>query len=53
MGSEKQIKWGEQIRKNFFSITYKLLEKTKSKEYRSWLKKRYDRDSNYNARENV
>lgn len=41
-GTEKQIKWAESIRKEFLNLTDKLLDLTKTEDYKTWLNKRYD-----------
>ena len=41
-GTEKQIKWAEDIRKKFLSVANNLLNLTKTDDYKTWLNKRYD-----------
>lgn len=41
-GTEKQIKWAENIRKEFLKIADDLLSLTKTEEYKTWLNNRYD-----------
>lgn len=41
-GSEKQIKWAENIREQFLDLATNLLDLTKTEDYKAWLSKRYD-----------
>ena len=41
-GTEKQIKWAEDIRKKFKNSVNILLDLTKTDDYKNWLYKRYD-----------
>lgn len=41
-GTEKQVKWAENIRKEFLSLVNNLLDLTKTEDYKVWLNRRYD-----------
>lgn len=41
-GTEKQIEWAENIRKEFLDLANNLLDLTKAEDYKAWLNKRYD-----------